>query len=129
MLTTDADMSPTAAVRLEANRLRSIRLGMGLSQTEFAALVRRSGDDLGEPNACSKRLVQKWESGDHRDCRPSYGRALAKATGLPQSHFSTSVAESDHVVVSTGAEASLAALDHVIQELIEFRTRLGSGRG
>jgi transcriptional regulator with XRE-family HTH domain len=75
-------MAVTTAVRLDADRLRSIRLGMGLSQTEFAALIRRAGDDLGEPNACGKRLIQKWESGDHRDCRPGYGRALAKATGV-----------------------------------------------
>lgn len=129
MLTTDADTSPTAAVRLDAGRLRTIRLGMGLSQTEFAALVRRAGDDLGEPNACSKRLVQKWEGGDHRDCRPSYGRALAKATGLPQTRFSIPVAETDHMLASVDTEARLAALDRVIQELIEFRTQLGSGRG
>lgn len=54
-----------------------------MSQSEFAAAVRRAGVTLGEPNDCTKRLVQKWESGEHRDCRPNYQRALQLVTRKP----------------------------------------------
>jgi tetratricopeptide (TPR) repeat protein len=38
---------------------------------------------LGEPNTCNKRLVQKWESGEHTECRPNYKRALQAVTRTP----------------------------------------------
>lgn len=60
--------------------LKAVRLALRMSQSEFAAAVRRSGATLGEPNDCSKRLVQKWESGEHRDCRSNYQRALEQVT-------------------------------------------------
>ena len=34
------------------------------------------------PNHCTKRLVQKWESGEHAACRPDYLRVLQAVTGL-----------------------------------------------
>lgn len=61
--------------------LREIRKKLRLSQDEFAAAVRKAGEQLGEPNDCNKRLVQRWESGEHQSCRPVYRRALEKATG------------------------------------------------
>jgi len=61
--------------------LREIRARLRLSQDEFAARVRQAGARLGEPNDCSKRLVQRWESGEHATCRPVYQRALQEATG------------------------------------------------
>jgi hypothetical protein len=39
--------------------------------------------EAGEPSACSKRLVQKWESGEHSTARPNYRRALRSMTGVP----------------------------------------------
>jgi DNA-binding transcriptional regulator YiaG len=66
--------------RVPNHALRAIRLGLRLSQSEFAAAVRRAGESLGEPNTCNKRLVQKWESGEHTDCRPNYKRALQVVT-------------------------------------------------
>lgn len=54
-----------------------------MSQDEFAKALRRAGDDLGEPNDASKRLVQRWESGVSRSCRPAYARALQRVTGRP----------------------------------------------
>jgi tetratricopeptide (TPR) repeat protein len=60
---------------------------MRLSQSEFAQAVRRAGEVLGEPNTCTKRLVQKWESGEHTDCRPNYRRALERATRTPYSRL------------------------------------------
>lgn len=64
-------------------RLRAARHALGLSQSQLAAAVREAGRMLGEPNGCSKRLVQKWESGTHLCCRVDYRRALERVTGLP----------------------------------------------
>lgn len=69
--------------RVPNTTLRAIRLGLRMSQGELAAAVRRAGDALGEPNQCNKRLVQKWESGEHTDVRPNYKRALSAATRVP----------------------------------------------
>lgn len=55
---------------------------MRLSQTEFAAAVRSAGEALGAPNQCTKRLVQKWETGEHATCRTDYLRVLQAVTGL-----------------------------------------------
>ncbi|MDJ0462734.1 helix-turn-helix transcriptional regulator [Streptomyces sp. H27-C3] len=63
--------------------LRAVRIGMRLSQDEFAKAIREAGKALREPNDASKRLVQRWESGQTRTCRPAYARALEKATGRP----------------------------------------------
>lgn len=56
---------------------------MRMSQSEFASAVRHAGGVLGEPNTCNKRLVQKWESGEHTECRPNYKRALQAVTRTP----------------------------------------------
>lgn len=37
---------------------------------------------MGEPNTANKRLVQKWESGEHARVRPSYRRALQSVTRM-----------------------------------------------
>ena len=63
--------------------LRAVRLALQMSQNEFAAAIRHAGDALGEPNTANKRLVQKWESGEHADCRPNYRRALQSVTRMP----------------------------------------------
>lgn len=63
--------------------LRAIRMGMLLSQDEFAAAIRAAGDQTGQPNDASKRLVQRWESGQITSPRPVYARALEAVTGLP----------------------------------------------
>lgn len=55
---------------------------MRLSQTEFAEAVRSAGEAMGLPNHCTKRLVQKWETGEHTTCRTDYLRVLQAVTGL-----------------------------------------------
>lgn len=45
--------------------LRRARQSMRLSQAQFAEAVRTAGNAMGVPNGCSKRLVQKWENGEH----------------------------------------------------------------
>lgn len=72
----------TEAVAQPNDVLRSVRIGLRLSQDEFAKALRKAGDDAGEPNEASKRLVQRWESGHSRSPRPVYGRALERVTGL-----------------------------------------------
>ena len=55
---------------------------MRLSQAQFAEAVRAAGNAIGAPNHCTKRLVQKWETGEHAACRPDYLRVLQAVTGL-----------------------------------------------
>lgn len=55
---------------------------MRLSQAEFAEAVRSAGEAMGLPNHCTKRLVQKWETGEHTTCRTDYLRVLQAVTGL-----------------------------------------------
>jgi hypothetical protein len=63
--------------------LRAVRMGMLMSQDEFASAVRDGGQRIGEPNDANKRLVQRWESGAITNPRPVYARALEATTGLP----------------------------------------------
>ncbi|MCG6496708.1 XRE family transcriptional regulator [Kitasatospora sp. A2-31] len=62
--------------------LRAVRLRLRLSQDEFAKRLRAVGTEQGEPNEASKRLVQRWESGEVRAPRPVYVRALEAVTKL-----------------------------------------------
>ncbi|NEA45234.1 helix-turn-helix transcriptional regulator [Streptomyces sp. SID10815] len=63
--------------------LRAVRMGLLMSQDEFARAIRQAGDRAGTPNDASKRLVQRWESGTTAAPRPVYARALEAVTGLP----------------------------------------------
>ncbi|MER6092916.1 helix-turn-helix domain-containing protein [Streptomyces bluensis] len=63
--------------------LRAVRLGMLMSQDDFARAVREAGARAGQPNDASKRLVQRWESGETAIPRPVYARALEAVTGVP----------------------------------------------
>ncbi|MGW5100230.1 helix-turn-helix domain-containing protein [Streptomyces sp. NPDC004100] len=63
--------------------LRAVRLGLLMSQDEFARAVRGAGQRAGQPNEATKRLVQRWESGETAVPRPVYARALESVTGLP----------------------------------------------
>ncbi|WP_406343915.1 helix-turn-helix domain-containing protein [Streptomyces sp. NBC_00648] len=63
--------------------LRAVRIGLRLSQDDLAKALRKAGDELGEPNDASKRLVQRWESGVSRTPRGVYARALEHVTGRP----------------------------------------------
>lgn len=71
------------ADRVPNETLRGIRHGLNLSQDEFAARLRSAGEESGEPNEATKRLVQRWESGESRSARPVYRRALERVTSRP----------------------------------------------
>ncbi|MFY1637069.1 helix-turn-helix domain-containing protein [Solwaraspora sp. WMMB335] len=63
--------------------LRAVRMGLLMSQDDFASALREAGDRAGVPNDASKRLVQRWEAGVITSPRPAYARALESVTGLP----------------------------------------------
>ncbi|MFH9134451.1 XRE family transcriptional regulator [Streptomyces sp. NPDC017524] len=63
--------------------LRAVRLGLLMSQDDFARAVRNAGTRVGQPNDANKRLIQRWESGKTAAPRPVYARALETVTGLP----------------------------------------------
>lgn len=74
-------MTTTAVVPNDV--LRAVRIGLRLSQDDFAKALRRAGVELGEPNEASKRLVQRWEAGTSKTPRGVYARALERVTGRP----------------------------------------------
>ncbi|WP_369216621.1 XRE family transcriptional regulator [Streptomyces flavofungini] len=63
--------------------LRAVRMGLLMSQDDFARAIRDAGARAGQRNDASKRLVQRWESGTTAAPRPVYARALESVTGLP----------------------------------------------
>ena len=63
--------------------LRAVRMSMLLSQDEFARAIKEAGQEAGQPNDATKRLVQRWESGTTTAPRPVYARALEAVTGMP----------------------------------------------
>lgn len=75
-------MKAVDSLELPGYRLRELRAALSLSQERLADLLRTTGDALGEPNGCSKRLVQKWEHGKHRRLSPPYRRVLEEVSGL-----------------------------------------------
>ncbi|MFI9245624.1 helix-turn-helix domain-containing protein [Streptomyces sp. NPDC053086] len=63
--------------------LRAARMALLMSQDEFARALRDAGQRAGTPNDASKRLVQRWESGQTTAPRPIYARALEAVTRMP----------------------------------------------
>ena len=80
--------------------LRRARQSMRMSQDEFAGALRSAGAAMGEPNRCTKRLVQKWESGEHGSCRPEYLRVLQTVTGLSSRELGFNLLPDDSGLVS-----------------------------
>ena len=63
--------------------LRAVRQSMRMSQDELARAIRQAGQRAGEPNGCSKRIIQRWEAGAVATPRGAYLRALEYVTGQP----------------------------------------------
>lgn len=93
--------------------LRRARQSMRMSQEQFAAAVRGTGEAMGEPNRCTKRLVQKWETGEHASCRPEYLRVLQTVTGLSSRELGFALLPDDSGLASTagsgGADSASGA--------------------
>ena len=104
-LRTDASLpispiqAPTGSV---AVRVRQARKDLCLSQAGLAAAMREAGEKLGRQNRCTKRLVQKWESGEHTAMRDNYEQALALLTGR-LNHTRAGRRAARHVVVGANA--------------------------
>ena len=114
---------------INGDRLREIRMGMEVSQAEFAQLVRKAGQELGSPNACTKRLVQHWESG--RGCQPNYRRALGRVTGLSYVQLCAGAGPAETAasglrsLPDAGTDhAALAVLGEVCMQLAGIQARL-----
>ena len=72
-----------SGVRLNGAHLRKIReTRLRLSQERFARRMQEVGNELGLPNRCSKRLVQKWEDGSHAQPTLGYRIILVEVTGV-----------------------------------------------
>ncbi len=83
--------------RAEPNlAFRAIRQSMRMSQDELARAVRQAGDRAGEPNDCSKRLVQRWEAGLTTTPRGTYVRALEAVTGMPAENLGFMTVQGAH---------------------------------
>ena len=69
--------------KFDGPRLKAIRiLRLGLSGSEFALEVKTAAHSLGYTDLqCNKRLVQKWENGEHGMPRRPYLEALTLVTG------------------------------------------------
>lgn len=96
--------------------LRAVRREMSISQETLAALLRKAGAELGEPNGCTKRLVQKWEKGEHRRVQPNYQRAIETVTGVP---FAWLCSEGHALAVTLPGR-----LDRIISDLTVLRAEL-----
>ncbi|GAA2380053.1 hypothetical protein Cme02nite_16550 [Catellatospora methionotrophica] len=100
--------------------LRAVRMGMLMSQDDFARAIRDAGQRAGVPNDANKRLVQRWEAGVIVTPRPTYARALEVVTGLPISALGFSLAVPNPLVadgaagdVATGATIPAQALPNL----------------
>jgi hypothetical protein len=79
-------MTVAKTQRVSNLTLRHVRIALRMSQAYFAEEIRHAGEALGEPNTASKRLVQRWESGEHRRCHANYKRALEASHACPSTN-------------------------------------------
>jgi transcriptional regulator with XRE-family HTH domain len=115
-----------ATPQLYGAALRVARQRLGLSQAAFAELVKSTGQRIGAPNNCSKRLVQKWELGEHVPGRV-YRRTLESMT----LEFPREVPEPSTSVVSAAAKRlddAVIRLASLEIELMEIQALLTRGR-
>lgn len=95
-----------------------------LSQSGFARMIQEYGRAMGEPNRCTKRLVQKWESGEHRAVRPNYAVALNKLTGLPITVLRRSVPPKMREKYVESPDGVLDMIDTYIAQLTMLRMKV-----
>ncbi|MBR7839720.1 hypothetical protein KDL01_41100 [Actinospica durhamensis] len=69
---------------LNGKRLREAREALNMSQAAFARAIQDALRGTAHQEARpTKRLVQKWESGQHATPQPHYQRAITAVTGTP----------------------------------------------
>src|SRR5258708_36870281 len=67
--------------------LRNARLDGRLSQEDLARRIREAGYRDGDPNGCTRGMVQRWESGQVRRPQGRYLIALENVLGAPAAHL------------------------------------------
>lgn len=118
---------------------RAVRRSLLMSQDELARAIREAGQRAGEPNGCTKRLVQRWEAGSVATPRGIYARALEMVTGQPVENLGFTPADEKygidrHEAMNTGGpwipapdpRASQGPLTGIWRSRYEFTS---SGRG
>lgn len=105
--------------RLNGQRLRAIRETWNYSQSEFAKLIRTTGDDLGDPVACPTRLVQHWEAGDYNDLSGVHRRILSKLTGMTYTQLCMPLDEEERPIPlgAVNNATALLIIDGLMQQL------------
>jgi len=73
--------------------LRDARVRAHLSQTDLARRIRELGFGSGDPNGCSRVMVQRWESGKVQCPQPRYLLMLERILGQPAQNLGFAVAE------------------------------------
>lgn len=63
--------------------LRTARVRAHMSQDDLARCIREAGSRYGDPNGCSRGMVQRWESGKIRQPQGRYLLALENVLGQP----------------------------------------------
>jgi hypothetical protein len=127
-------LAPDQPTKNFGKNVRRVREEMNLTIDEFAALIRKAGQDLGDPNGCTKRLVQKWEAGDHSNCRPNYRRAIGEAVGIPYTRMCEEWPEPMHLPEpmyppapsASGVADAATVIDSVMAQLTALRMQLGA---
>ena len=110
--------------QLVGSRLRAVRLSFGLSQKAFADTVKAVGLDIGEPNFCSKRLVQKWEAGVHGMPAARYRHAIEKLTGEPFSYLCAPTAPKDRTDAARRVSRAITTMTLLEAELYDLHAFL-----
>jgi transcriptional regulator with XRE-family HTH domain len=109
-------VSESSARRTRNEKLKALRLSLNLSQAEFATAVRTAGNALGEPNTCTRKLVQRWESGTNTLCPQRYRRALQSVTCTPYAELgfadATPLLTSISDLLTAAEDASPSLLPH-----------------
>jgi|SRR6185312_11388333 len=110
---------------LDPDLLRMARSRLGLSQTAFAEEINTALKSSGQDSRCTKRLVQKWESGEHDLPVPRYQKVLEQVTGRPFELLCLA----RPVGVDTPALRTLRELDEIATDLGLLMQRLDKVAG
>lgn len=114
-----------SVLKLDGRHLRAVRVEkLGLSQLQFAVAVQAAGRELGFDLKCTKRLVQKWESGEHAMPRPLYQKALAHLTGETMQTLCEPIFPADPDEAAQQLVAIVAGAATLYRRLIELHTYL-----
>lgn len=102
---------PPPAINVQL--LRQARLDLDMSQAKFAEAILAAAERAGHKTRCTRRLIQKWESGAHRTVKPHYQQAIEAVTGIPFRKLCTPPIPIDEARISRQLEDIEAQLHHL----------------